>query len=1017
MVDTLGGLAKLVTDIDPSSPSSSSPTAMIPRPPTSDEPALVGRKAELARLSALLVDESGPGMLFLTGSGGLGKTRLAAALIEEARRGGWTVALGRAYPAESGLAYALLSDAFVPLVNDLPPGALTALTRGADREIASLLPGLGGTVPPAQDGADPVESKTRLFWNFTDLIGRLAEQQRLLVVLEDLQWAGESSLELLHFLVRNVGGEGLRVVATYNADLVQTDGSVDRMEASLRAAGMADRLTLGPLSRDDSRQLVRDLFGTAAAVSDRLADQVHAWTGGNPLFLRETLRSLVASGQLREDDGVWLGWEASEVELPGSIREGLLRHLRRLSADARRVADALAVAGGPAEHGFLERAGGPEGEALLAALDELRTASVTSEDALGADVVYDFTHPMMRDAAYAELGLARRRSLHAAAVRALRATRGDEPGPGSGAIAYHLVRAPGLPEAGDPVPHLVRAGSDALERHAGAEAERYLDAALEAADTDALPSVLDLLAGAKLQCGRYREAVSLWQRALEGLEDPAARARVLRSMGLASYWGGRHDEALGFLERGIGAAEGHPLSEAALRLARGACLLEVGRPDDARADLEEALRLAESAGDTAARARAHRALAIQHTWTGPPGAVTDHAARALALAREVGNPNVAFWSHWALAVMEGIRGNTDVMGEEIDRAEAVAEDMRSPVLRIWAAELRLERAYAIGEWETGIAMGEGTIAEARRLNQTNLLPRLLVWTSLIYLGRGQLDRGRAMVDEAWALAGLDGDGDEVGSVDIHTAVPAHIGRAACHLADEDWKATVATARAGLALADQSGYTIWGIHHLQPLMAEALIRARELDGAAALAERLRRESTRLDHKLGLAWADACEALVVWLEGDLDEGIRRLKAAAEALEAVPLVPDAVRIRRQLAARLADAGRHEEAVAELRAVHARLTQLGNPTELEKARLLFKKLDTRPPPLTPVDGSGRLTGREIQIARLVAEGVSNKGVAKQLGVSPRTVTTHLANVYRKLEISSRHELAHLVRTGHVAS
>jgi DNA-binding CsgD family transcriptional regulator len=989
---------------------------------------MVGRASELARLSELLNAPDGPGALFLTGSGGLGKTRLAVALSEEAARGGWTVALGRAYPAESSLAYALVSDAFVPILNALPAGALNTLTRGGEQEIASLLPALGLGGAPASEAADPAEFKTRLFWNFTNLVARLAERHRLLVVLEDLQWAGDSSLELLHFMVRNLGGSALRVLATYNADLVHPNGPVDRVQASLRGLGLAEHMTLGPLAREESRLLVRHLFGVDGSVSDRLSDRVHAWTGGNPLFLRETFRSLVASGQLREEGGVWLGWEATELELPSSIRESILRHLEGLTPEARRVADALAVAGGPAEHRFLGQVGGVGQEALLAALDELRAASVTRDEAVGDAVVHDFAHPLVRDTLYAELGLVRRHVLHAAAVRALRAMRGDKPGPASGEIAYHLVRAGDLPEAGGRVPHLLRAGSDALERHASAEAERYLEAALTAAEaadgtpTDGTPDsdrsevharILTSLAQAKQQRGRYEDAVALWERALEDIRDDASRTQVLRSLGLVSYWGGRHDAALEFLGRGIEVAGALPAAEAALRLARGACLLEVGRPVEARADLEAALSLAEAVDDIPLRARAHRALAIQHTWTGPPASVVAHAERALELAHQGGEPNVTFWSHWALAVMEGIRGNTDVMAYEIDRAEAAAAAMRSPVLRIWAAELRLERAYATGEWETGLAVGEGAIAEARRLNQPNLLPRLLVWTALIYLGRGILERGRAMADEAWARAGLDrGEG---GSVDIHTAVPAHIGRAACHLAEEDWPATVEVARAGLALADRSGYTIWGIHHLQPLIAEAMIRARDLRGAAALAERLRRESTRLDHKLGLAWADACEALVIWLEGDLDEGISRLRAAAEALESVPLVPDAVRIRRQLAARLADAGRDEEAVSELRGLHAQLTQLGMRRELEKARLLFKKLDTRPPPLKPMEGSGQLTGRELEIARLVTDGGSNKGVAKALGLSPRTVTTHLANLYRKLDISSRHELAHLVRTGRV--
>jgi DNA-binding NarL/FixJ family response regulator len=168
---------------------------------------------------------------------------------------------------------------------------------------------------------------------------------------------------------------------------------------------------------------------------------------------------------------------------------------------------------------------------------------------------------------------------------------------------------------------------------------------------------------------------------------------------------------------------------------------------------------------------------------------------------------------------------------------------------------------------------------------------------------------------------------------------------------------------------------------------------------------------------LAWADACDALVEWLAGDSARGAVMLRAAAEALEAAPNLPDAARVRRQLAGRLAETGDREGALKELRQVHDIFLSLGATRELAKTRDELRVLGSRPPARTDRSGSEALTARELDIARLVARHRSNKVIARTLQVSPRTVSTHLSNIFRKLGITSRAELADYVRGGGVQS
>jgi DNA-binding CsgD family transcriptional regulator len=138
---------------------------------------------------------------------------------------------------------------------------------------------------------------------------------------------------------------------------------------------------------------------------------------------------------------------------------------------------------------------------------------------------------------------------------------------------------------------------------------------------------------------------------------------------------------------------------------------------------------------------------------------------------------------------------------------------------------------------------------------------------------------------------------------------------------------------------------------------------------------------------------------------------IRAACASLEAIPVIPDAARLRRQLAGRLAEIGDREGALNELRQVHDIFTRLGAEDELAKARGMFRELNAKPPARTTASGAEGLTGREVEIARMVADRKSNKAIGKALDISPRTVSTHLSNIFRKLEVNSRGELADYVK------
>jgi DNA-binding CsgD family transcriptional regulator len=176
--------------------------------------------------------------------------------------------------------------------------------------------------------------------------------------------------------------------------------------------------------------------------------------------------------------------------------------------------------------------------------------------------------------------------------------------------------------------------------------------------------------------------------------------------------------------------------------------------------------------------------------------------------------------------------------------------------------------------------------------------------------------------------------------------------------------------------------------------------------------MRKDAGRLNHRLGLAYADACDGLLAWFrDGEPRRAIDLLRSSVAQLEAIPFPPQAARIRRRLAGALMEVGEREEGMRELRKAHDVLAKLGATTELAGTREEMRERGVRPPPKTITTGAAGLTGREIEIARMVAGRKSNKEIGGALQISARTVSTHLSNIFLKLSVGSRGELADFVR------
>jgi len=316
----------------------------------------------------------------------------------------------------------------------------------------------------------------------------------------------------------------------------------------------------------------------------------------------------------------------------------------------------------------------------------------------------------------------------------------------------------------------------------------------------------------------------------------------------------------------------------------------------------------------------------------------------------------------------------------------------------------------IGEWDAALELAERTIARAQKLSLRTLLPRLYVWAGMMLLPRGETQRAKTYFDQAWTLSGASKGAER--PLDISSVIPAHLGLAAYHLETGSWTEAIRIGEAGLAIADGTGHAIWGLHWLLPLICEAMLLAHEYDRAEAQSKRMRSDATRLQHKLGMAWSDACEALLVlYRDFKPDLAIPLLRSAAEKLDAIPMPAVAAKMRRRLAYALLDVGDPDAARAELRKAHDVFVHLRANAELDAIRECFREIGVRPPSRTVAEGAAGLTGREIEIARMVAARKSNKEIGGTLKISSRTVSTHLSNIFLKLSVGSRGELADFVK------
>jgi tetratricopeptide (TPR) repeat protein len=664
---------------------------------------MIGRETEMEvmRQSLLSATQGGCTCRVVAGGHGVGKTTLLHATVEQAEVQGFTTLRATAYQDDVNVPYSVVADALTPLVRMLDPGAIRTLTRGADAELAQVIPALGSTNDGPARLVDGGDLTPRLRWHTAQFLSRLSARAPLLVAVDNAHWADPSSVALLHFVLRHATDARIMIAAAFNPLEAEATSPIRSMAKAATGSGQFGLMTLGPLMTTDITDLLVQRFRVEPGQVADFAAFLHARTLGNPFFVEEILKALMERGRLRCVDGRWVGWDIEDIDVPATVREVLLERVDALTHPARTVADLASVAGSRVSHDLLRTASNLQAGEFVTATEELRRAAIISESEAGDDIHYDFTHPLLQRTLYEEVGAARRRELHSMVARLLERRFGDDADRHATELAYHYMRAGDPSAEATSLRYLLRAGRDALGVHADREAARYLQHALDLVDRSpsehgaGLAPLVTNLARVRQRLGEYDVSRTHWLRARELAEaagDRAGLARTERRLGLLAFRSGHPSIALEHYDAALdhARAAANLELEARVLMTRGVAFMALGRPEQAKSEVHAALDAVKPSGDVRLRAWVQHALFTIYAYAGPVDVANDLAGRVLADAESVGVLGFAWAAHHAIAMLACFTANAERVAHHVAEANRIAKILRSPLFAAQGAEPAIE---------------------------------------------------------------------------------------------------------------------------------------------------------------------------------------------------------------------------------------------------------------------------------------------------------------------------------------
>jgi DNA-binding CsgD family transcriptional regulator/tetratricopeptide (TPR) repeat protein len=987
-------------------------------------PTVVGRDAELAVIAAALdAGRAGrAGTLLLAGEAGVGKSRLVEEAMRMARELGMQVLRGACVNiGAAGVPYGPIVEALRELHRDRSPEEIESLVGQSGPDLARLLPSLVGRSDLPEPSAQSQWLQTRLLEAVLGLIQRLAERAPVLLVVEDLHWADPGTRETLTYLVRNLRTDATTLLFTFRSDELHRRHPLLPWLAELERTGRVDRVDVARLEPARTGELVSAILG--GSPDGELVKRVVERSDGNPFFIEELVMAERTS---------------SHRGMPPTLRGILLARIGALPEAAQTLVGIAAVAGRRVDHDLLASVAGQNEATTIAALREAVGQQVLIADSAGDSDSYVFRHALMQEAAYEDLLPGERRRLHRAFAEAVAARI-----VGSGAdaaghwaeLAHHWSAARDDTRALDAT---VRAGIAAEEAYAFADALRHFETAIdlwsslddpEGVAGLSLASLLDRASTAASIDGQTRRGAALREAAIAELDaeaDPITAALWYERLGRARWLATDTVGALWAYDRAMSMSAPPSPARARVLSGYGQLLMLLDRWDESRQLCEEALGLAQEAGDRQVEGHALCTLGLDYAALGRSldGAAALEEAHRIAV--EIGDYDDVGRANVNLA-------NALLYSGEAERAAIVVRDGLVEAQRLgisssygcYLAHTGVQVLNDLGRWKEGLELGATTFA------RQHLEPHLdrygLARYVPLLVSAGTPDAVERLDQLGQLLEGLPTEGQ--------FSVPYHFARAEHLLWNGRPDEALSTSRRGLVGVDTTTLSWYPLRLLRMVawaaaeVAETARARRDTAGAAAAKEAWAeldgyvaqgRDAGTFDVLTGPAAVRAdAELALIEAERTRHDGtpaVDAWRAAVAQLDADGRPYLLAYARWRLGEALLGEGDRAGAAIEVAAAHATAVELGAGPMREALERLAARARISLASDVPDDTSVReqpspdpfgLTAREREVLALVSTGRTNRQIADELFISESTAGVHVSNILGKLGVASRTEAA----------
>jgi len=949
----------------------------------------IGRTSELDLLSRYLDRPTHYGLVAVHGEAGIGKSRLVEELERRLALRGACFAWGRWYEAGGMPPYVGLIEA----VRALRLGARAHLTKEAIERLTDAEHHLVGGHWSIEDGKVPDSAPDgrghELLQSFTPLLVEAANEQPLVLALDDSHWADEASVDLLQHLARRTQGrQELSIIALWRDEELSSNVALATAIEGMTRDGLVLDVPLRGLNLAETDQYVACLAGQPTP--NDAVETLHNLTSGNPLFVREIVRHALEVGRFSELRASAHWPNRGTLDLPRTVTDVIQLRIETMSLSVHEALSLLSVLGREFEIGLLRATALLTEQQLSVAVPEAIRSGFLEERRVGVSLRLAFSHPLVGAVLYRSLNPLMRSALHRLVASTLeQAKHLGEPSE----IAHHFIEGQEPSDRARALRYLVEAARRARTILAQQEARRLwhdgfelLNAGVQVDEVERLQWLREF-ADTCSSAGYPDEALDLYRSLLAQLDqqpDDAGIADVYGAMGWTMHIHGRRGEVAEYLERAVPSYVAPPSHRTASLLAAHAVgLLSSGRLGEGHPYLERALEMARSHPEIKAEGIVSHLAVVWHTWdpAGDPSLVPSLIEAAERRFREEANAWSAARLQVDAAVCYFLLG--DIKQSKV-RSEAAIQDSRrigSAWVEADARAIRSLVATLEGAWEAAeadTAHCEGYLHAAGTSIYGEALRR--AW-ALRLLWSGRFQDARMEVQKLNSF--------------LNAALEPHLRLAAGERADAHEALSAITP---MVPADGHG-GVWLMFALACASALCTLgRSRE---AAQWYKALERHAD---------WA------IDWWQPEIELGriaagngwwrraFDHFESAIIRFDRHGWAPVAAVARLEYAearAKRRKAGDRQRALGLLKTALPVFEDLRMIVHLERAGALRRQLSRGRP--VPATGDPALSDREREVLALLAKGLTNGAIAERLGLSRRTVETHVAHVLTKLDVTSR--------------